>query len=444
MKEVLVNKSKILINKELNQDNEKIVESLSVEQKTLELIQNYFDRNLEKIGKMEFIHFLTQFKVVDKIQEKFRKRVCKYETLLDRPKKLKNSEIIKIKTFIRGKIRQNYLTVSKNFLLLFDKKSLLKNAYLLSGCYIKIENNSIILHYLTHLDERVSFFFESINECQNFAGVINKEIQLRKFREFYSRGKKIGSGRFSNVYLATEFLTGQKWALKVVKKKTLDLNEREMIHNEVNILEALSHKGIIKFKDMFDCKKNVKIVLEYVDGTDFMKKIQNKPVKEDEVRRDMMNLFITLKYIHSEGIMHRDLKPENILVKQFEDDYELKIVDFGLSAYYRVKNFRKLQCGTLFYTAPEVFIDEYNEKSDVWSLGVIAYFYLTGKLPFFDESKEELMKQIQKSEPVFEAADWENYSEEAKNFCTCLLNKAPELRPSCEVVLNHNWFQLAS
>ena len=90
------------------------------------------------------------------------------------------------------------------------------------------------------------------------------------------------------------------------------------------------------------------------------------------------------------------------------------------------------------------FSDEYNERSDVWSLGVIAYFYLTGKFPFFDESKEELKNLIEKYEPNFENEDWENYSEEAKNFCICLLCKAPESRPSCEEALNHKWFQIAS
>ena len=438
----MIDKGKNSISKQISESIEGIEESLSIEKRTLELIRSFFHKNPEKIGKMEFIHFLNEFKVVHKIQEKFRKRVWNYEKWFDKPKKLINSEMIKIKAFIRGEIRENYLAVSENFLLLFDKKFLLKNAYLLSGCYIKTESNSILLHYLTHLEERISFFFDSISECQSFAGVINKEIQLRRFREFYSKGVQLGHGRFSNVYLATELLTGKKWAVKVVKKETLDLIERDMIHNEVNILETLSYKGIVMWKDVFDCKKSVKIVMEYIEGKDLMKRIQNNPAKEAEVKRDMMSLFTTLKYIHSEGVMHRDLKPENILVKQLEADYELKIVDFGLSAYFKVKNFRKTQCGTLLYTAPEVFNDEYNEKSDVWSLGVIAFFYLTKKFPFFDESKEELRKLIENSEPVFEDEDWINFSEEAKNFCFSLLKRDPELRPSCEIVLNHKWFQM--
>ena len=96
----------------------------------------------------------------------------------------------------------------------------------------------------------------------------------------------------------------------------------------------------------------------------------------------MKEVLSAVTYCHKYGIVHRDLKPENILYQTKQPDSPLKIIDFGTS-----KNFEKRDkltdiCGTPYYIAPEVLDGKYNEKCDVWSVGVIMYIMLCGYPPF--------------------------------------------------------------
>lgn len=97
-------------------------------------------------------------------------------------------------------------------------------------------------------------------------------------------------------------------------------------------------------------------------------------------------------YCHKLGIVHRDLKPENILFDSKKENSTIKIIDFGASAKL-LKQGDKLnkRIGTPFYVAPEVLAANYNEKCDIWSLGVIMYILLCGYPPFFGHSEIEVL-----------------------------------------------------
>ena len=89
-----------------------------------------------------------------------------------------------------------------------------------------------------------------------------------------------------------------------------------------------------------------------------------------------------IAYCHSHGIVHRDLKPENILIDK-EQDNILKLIDFGTASKYK-KESEKMKGlkGTSYYVAPEVIGGDYDERCDVWSLGIIMYILLSGVPPF--------------------------------------------------------------
>ena len=90
------------------------------------------------------------------------------------------------------------------------------------------------------------------------------------------------------------------------------------------------------------------------------------------------SLLLAISYCHEKDVVHRDIKPENIMITS---DHEIKFVDFGLASIKKSKN--ALKCvGTLYYMAPEVFRGNYDEKCDMWSLGVLLYVLLSGYLPF--------------------------------------------------------------
>ena len=94
----------------------------------------------------------------------------------------------------------------------------------------------------------------------------------------------------------------------------------------------------------------------------------------------MEKLFRAINHCHASGVVHRDIKPENIMV---DLDGELKFIDFGLSKKFSDHSKSlKTVVGTPFYMAPEVIESKYNEKCDIWSLGVLMYVLLSGYLPF--------------------------------------------------------------
>ena len=88
----------------------------------------------------------------------------------------------------------------------------------------------------------------------------------------------------------------------------------------------------------------------------------------------MFNLLGALNYLHLKGIVHRDLKPENLILAEKDNDYNLKIADFGLASYISIGEKLSLRCGSPGYVAPELLEDKgYNAQADIFSAGVILY-----------------------------------------------------------------------
>jgi calcium-dependent protein kinase len=136
-------------------------------------------------------------------------------------------------------------------------------------------------------------------------------------------------------------------------------------------------------------------------------------------------------YLHERKISHRDIKPENILFKEKEP----KLADFGLARVLGETSTYTI-VGTPYYLAPEVIAGEYNLKCDVWSLGVVLYFAITGKKPFVGEGCDDLFEKIQRDE-----IDFQGVAEEAQDFFRYVLKKDHKLRPCARDVLEHQWLR---
>ena len=100
-----------------------------------------------------------------------------------------------------------------------------------------------------------------------------------------------------------------------------------------------------------------------------------------------------VNYLHSEGVIHRDLKPENIVLNEYKCPENLKIIDFGSSIFKPLdqKSVYQQNIGTCYYMAPEIIeAESHNEKVDLWSIGVITYFLLSGNVPFYGEEISDI------------------------------------------------------
>merc|ERR1719162_2186270 len=147
--------------------------------------------------------------------------------------------------------------------------------------------------------------------------------------------------------------------------------------------------------------------------------------------------------MHQIKLAHRDLKPENFLMgsKDPIGTCSLKVIDFGLSCKFTDGQVLTTKAGTPYYVAPQVLAGKYDKASDLWSLGVIMYVVLCGYPPFYGETDAEVLSKVRLGNFSFNAADWKNISEDAKNLIRMLLKMNPRDRYTAEQALHHEWIK---
>eukprot|EP00349_Pseudokeronopsis_sp_Brazil_P010027 CAMPEP_0202977988 /NCGR_PEP_ID=MMETSP1396-20130829/84578_1 /ASSEMBLY_ACC=CAM_ASM_000872 /TAXON_ID= /ORGANISM="Pseudokeronopsis sp., Strain Brazil" /LENGTH=371 /DNA_ID=CAMNT_0049716843 /DNA_START=500 /DNA_END=1614 /DNA_ORIENTATION=- len=145
--------------------------------------------------------------------------------------------------------------------------------------------------------------------------------------------------------------------------------------------------------------------------------------------------------MHHRNIIHRDIKPENILLESDKDGaLNIKMTDFGFACFYNPEKGLTDVLGSPLYMAPEIVKEErYDEKVDIWSIGVITYILLSGRPPFKGRSKPDIFKSILNDEVVFTHQCWNNISKEAKNFITRCVKKRSADRPKAKDLLDDPW-----
>lgn len=154
----------------------------------------------------------------------------------------------------------------------------------------------------------------------------------------------------------------------------------------------------------------------------------------------MKEIVNAVLYCHTNGIVHRDIKSDNILFLKQGLNSPVKIIDFGISVKFHKDTKLKDKTGTVLYIAPEVIKGSYDEKCDIWSLGVLMYMMLSGVPPFFGTTRKEIMNKILKGKVSFSSKIWGLITDEGKDLIQSMLTYDPEHRPSCREVLNHPWF----
>ena len=266
----------------------------------------------------------------------------------------------------------------------------------------------------------------------------------------------IGKGSFGIVrtgYRKKEFSPHKIYAIKSICKKHLKKRDINNIEKELDILSSLDHPNISRFYEAFHDENYFNIIMELCRGKSLTKFLKDSGgyLDEKSSRIIIMKILHAVNYCHSFGIVHCDLKPDNIIfeIPKEEEDLEyngnydenymdLKIVDFGLSS--RIKKNQKLSntVGTPYFIAPEMLNGGYDERCDIWSIGVILYYMLSGKFPFKSDDNIDIFQKIETETPNF----WElNISENSFDFLRKCLTKNPKLRPSAKECLLHPWLE---
>lgn len=206
----------------------------------------------------------------------------------------------------------------------------------------------------------------------------------KKLEGRYEITELIGVGGMADVYKATDIIDNKEVAVKILKKEFAENEEfLRRFRNESKAIALLSHPNIVKVYDVNFTDRLQYIVMEYIDGITLKEYIDNERVLtwKDSVHF-IIQVLRALQHAHDRGIVHRDIKPQNIML--FTDG-TIKVMDFGIAKFARDDGGTATNqaIGTVHYISPEQARgDETDEKSDIYSVGVMLYEMLTGQKPF--------------------------------------------------------------
>lgn len=266
-----------------------------------------------------------------------------------------------------------------------------------------------------------------------------------KVEDFFRFETKLGEGGFGTVRRGQDKRTDRWCAVKCVRKKGGKDDQR--LQEEIEIMRLLDHPHIVRLVESFEDHKYTHLILELCEGGELLEQIiQAKFFTEATAAKYIKQMLLALNYLHQNHIMHRDLKPENWLLatKEGLGKAPLKLIDFGISRRFKPGVPARTKAGTPNYVAPEVLLGRYDEKSDIWSLGVIGYVLLTGTHPFPGKTTKEILQKVKQANVNCEGGNWKKVSDAAKAFVRTSLQKAPALRHSALKALDDRWISASS
>jgi eukaryotic-like serine/threonine-protein kinase len=236
---------------------------------------------------------------------------------------------------------------------------------------------------------------EEYPDIRNFlTEIITQRFDSSKLTANRTIGKYIiheilGQGGWSIVYKGVHETLNFPVAVKMLKHNmAMDPDFQEKFRNEAKTIARLNHPNIVKVYDIEELYRTVFIVMEYLDGftLEYLMEHMPKPSLAGVVDI-ILRICAGLEYAHKQGIVHQDLKPSNIFM---QSDGQVKIVDFGLACPQGNIDFNLP--GTIFYIAPEqIEGTPVDERTDIYSLGIMVYEMLTGKRPFPEDDLGKLM-----------------------------------------------------
>jgi tRNA A-37 threonylcarbamoyl transferase component Bud32 len=272
----------------------------------------------------------------------------------------------------------------------------------------------------------------------------NKALESEIFKSKYRRIKTVGKGSFGEAVLVRSRADNKRYIAKTIETASMNPKEKRDLQGEIRILAAVNHPNIIRYHEHFEDGTIMFIVMEYADGGDLNQRIKDRKKKEPIEPFDpklcmfwFLQIAMALKFLHDKRILHRDLKTANVFLTSKN---VVKLGDFGISTVLQnTMACAKTVCGTPYYFSPEICQSKpYNNKSDVWALGVCFYEMLTLNRPFNARSLKELLKKILvgQYEPIPQSVPGE-----LRALCQSLLQISPSQRPSINRLLEQPFVQ---
>ena len=211
----------------------------------------------------------------------------------------------------------------------------------------------------------------------------------------------LGGGGMGEVYLAEQVSLGRRVALKVLRREVgQQPGMSERFRREARLLSSVEHPAVVRVIDFGQSHDSTCLVMEFAEGETLLQHLGNGPLAPDRGRRVLMQLAEGLAAIHDKGIIHRDLKPENVVLPPGPRGEQARLLDFGIAKLLEPDPDAKglsqvgVVLGTPEYLSPEQAMGHpLDARSDIYSLGVLAYRVLSGNLPFNGPNARDYLLQ---------------------------------------------------
>ncbi len=252
----------------------------------------------------------------------------------------------------------------------------------------------------------------------------------QKINDRYEIIKSIGEGGMANVYLAKDIILDRNVAIKILRGDLAgDEKFVRRFQREALSASSLSHPNIVEMYDVGEDNGTYYIVMEYVSGMTLKQLIKKRgSLSLSEAIDIMLQITDGIKAAHDSYIIHRDLKPQNILI---QDNGEIKITDFGIAMALNSTQLTQTNSvmGSVHYLPPEQASGKgATIKSDIYSMGILFYELLTGKLPFKGDNAVEIALKHMKNDIPSVRAENPNIPQSVENIILKATAKNPKNR----------------
>ena len=352
-----------------------------------------------------------------------------------------------------GKMKKLWFKLINKHLFYFKSKDSTHNGiHCLIHAFIKesyareINDKDYYCFSLIFGKKEKEYFVDNEKDYLLWLKIFKKILHCENIKDLFEIKEKIGEGKYACVYKAKHKASERIVAIKILEKKNISTNEFNMIKNEIDILKICQHPNIVKLYDVIEDFERIHIIMELIEGPDLFCYLENKKfdINEKEANKIISKLSSALFYLNVFGIVHRDIKPENILLTDISFNYEIKLIDFGLGIILGPEEKSNEPFGTVSYASPEVLCEkEYDKSVDIWSLGILTYLLLVGRLPFDhpEDDENEIARQTINDPVPFIEKKWNHISSEAKDFVNKCLQKDPFDRMNITEILQHKWLK---
>ncbi|MEQ2240617.1 hypothetical protein ILYODFUR_016911 [Ilyodon furcidens] len=245
-------------------------------------------------------------------------------------------------------------------------------------------------------------------------------------------------GRFGVIRECRENATGNLFMAKIVP---YEVDTKQAVLQEYDILKSLHHDRIMALHEAYVTPRYLVLISEYCSGRELLYSLIDRfRYSEDDVVTYIVQILQGLDYLHARRILHLDIKPENIIVTHMN---LIKIIDFGSAQTYNPLFLKQFSppIGTLEYMSPEMLKgDVVGPPADIWSVGVMTFIMLSGRLPFMENDPQETEARILAAK--FDLSKlYQNVSQSASLFLKKILCSYPWARPSIKDCFSNSWLQ---